>query len=434
MNIQAVAFFVFLSALFAGNIHPVTARLNIYTGATGGNGTFTCHYPGHFNRIFLCKDDCKGENILVETDADLAANGRYSVQYRKEKGVKSASTLIITITDLKKSDSGRYSSGFGWANDLQFRCDVQVRVTDAPFHGKSRFAYTYVEGETNTHGCRRDRLPGGWKFLCRGNCVKEEDILVETNGNAAQRGRFSLEYSTRSLFGLEMTISNMTRSDTGWYRCGYGRALTSDSYNTFPLIVIADPSPTESPPLTTEQTSDDYWFIFQDTPLTDPSSSESPPLTTEKTSADPSSTESPPLTTEKTSADPSSTESPPLTTEKTSADPSSTESPPLTTEKTSADPSSTESPPLTTEKTSADPSSTESPPLTTEKTSADPSSTESPPLTTEKTSDGSWFIFLNTPLTGHLVPLVICVCVAGVLMLIILILYIRKKTRSNSLI
>ncbi|XP_041649701.1 CMRF35-like molecule 9 isoform X3 [Cheilinus undulatus] len=388
MNIQAVAFFVFLSALFAGNIHPVTARLNIYTGATGGNGTFTCHYPGHFNRIFLCKDDCKGENILVETDADLAANGRYSVQYRKEKGVKSASTLIITITDLKKSDSGRYSSGFGWANDLQFRCDVQVRVTDAPFHGKSRFAYTYVEGETNTHGCRRDRLPGGWKFLCRGNCVKEEDILVETNGNAAQRGRFSLEYSTRSLFGLEMTISNMTRSDTGWYRCGYGRALTSDSYNTFPLIVIADPSSTESPPLTTE----------------------------------------------KTSADPSSTESPPLTTEKTSADPSSTESPPLTTEKTSADPSSTESPPLTTEKTSADPSSTESPPLTTEKTSADPSSTESPPLTTEKTSDGSWFIFLNTPLTGHLVPLVICVCVAGVLMLIILILYIRKKTRSNSLI
>ncbi|XP_041668524.1 polymeric immunoglobulin receptor-like isoform X2 [Cheilinus undulatus] len=253
MKIQQVVFLVLLSALC-----PVTAKLSIFSGATGGNGTISCRFTVHDDKKFFCKDDCKGENILVQTDGVIAANGRYSMSYTEVSKAGSSSEkskLAVTIRNLMKSDSGRYRCGIGETNAPRDFSDFEVRVVDDPVHGNTWFAYTNLEGENITHGCSSDPVPGGWKFLCRDNCSKIEDVLLETN-NAAQSSRFSLEFKENSVYGLYVTISNVTRSDTGWYRCGYGRALSSASFNTFPLIVIPDPSSTESPPVTTEEASD----------------------------------------------------------------------------------------------------------------------------------------------------------------------------------
>ncbi|XP_041668520.1 polymeric immunoglobulin receptor-like [Cheilinus undulatus] len=227
---------------------PVTAKLSIFSGATGGNGTITCSFTEHDDKKFFCKDDCKGENILVETDGGIAANGRYSISYTEVSKAGSSSELsklAVTIRNLTKSDSARYRCGIGETNAPRKYSDFEVRVVDDPVHGNTWFARTHIEGENFTRGCS-DPVPGGWKFLCRDNCSKTEDVLLETN-NAAQSSRFSLEYKENSVYGLYVTISNLTRSDTGWYRCGYGRALSSASFNTFPLIVIPDPSSTWSP-------------------------------------------------------------------------------------------------------------------------------------------------------------------------------------------
>lgn len=76
------------------------------------------------------------------------------------------------------------------------------------------------------------------KFFCKDECKKEEDVLIETDGNRAQSGRYSLEYKEGSTFGLSVTITQVTKSDTGHYRCGYGRALSPDSHSRLQIIVI----------------------------------------------------------------------------------------------------------------------------------------------------------------------------------------------------
>ena len=103
--------------------------------------------------------------------------------------------------------------------------------------GNTSFARTNTEGENITLPCRDD-VQSKQKFLCKDECKTEEDIIIETDGNRAQSGRYNIEYREGSLFGLYVIISNASKSDTGWYKCGYGRALSPDSSYRVPVLVI----------------------------------------------------------------------------------------------------------------------------------------------------------------------------------------------------
>ncbi|XP_045899636.1 CMRF35-like molecule 5 [Micropterus dolomieu] len=94
-----------------------------------------------------------------------------------------------------------------------------------------------TEGENVTLGCS-DTVYGRQKFFCKGECKTEEDIIIETDGNRTQSGRYSIEYKEGSVFGLYVSITRVTKSDSGQYRCGYGRALSPDSYRKLQIIVI----------------------------------------------------------------------------------------------------------------------------------------------------------------------------------------------------
>lgn len=107
----------------------------------------------------------------------------------------------------------------------------------AALTGHSDFIHTDTEGETITYPCSRT-VYGRWKFLCEDDCEHDKDILTETDSNRAQSGRYSIEYKVGSVFGLYVTITQVTKSDTGWYWCGYGRALSPDSELGFQILVI----------------------------------------------------------------------------------------------------------------------------------------------------------------------------------------------------
>ncbi|KAK2850775.1 hypothetical protein Q5P01_007051 [Channa striata] len=64
-----------------------------------------------------------------------------------------------------------------------------------------------------------------WKFLCRNDC-KDGVILINTTENRAENGSYSIEYTTRSSPGgvLQVNIKNLTKSDSGRYRCGVGNS------------------------------------------------------------------------------------------------------------------------------------------------------------------------------------------------------------------
>ncbi|XP_032364051.1 CMRF35-like molecule 9 [Etheostoma spectabile] len=73
-------------------------------------------------------------------------------------------------------------------------------------------------------------FPGHRKIFCKGEC-KEGDILIETEKDTAQRGRYSIRYK-EGLFPLHNTvlyvsIRNLTQSDSGRYRCGLDRSSYS---------------------------------------------------------------------------------------------------------------------------------------------------------------------------------------------------------------
>ncbi|XP_033943427.1 polymeric immunoglobulin receptor-like isoform X1 [Pseudochaenichthys georgianus] len=93
--------------------------------------------------------------------------------------------------------------------------------------------YSRIEGENVTVKCSvpssRDR-----KVFCKETCDKE-DILIETTGASAQRGRYSIDDKDGGLF---VTITQLTRSDSGRYRCGAGIYLTRNSYKDFEILVV----------------------------------------------------------------------------------------------------------------------------------------------------------------------------------------------------
>ncbi|XP_042347768.1 polymeric immunoglobulin receptor-like isoform X2 [Plectropomus leopardus] len=242
MNIRHAVFFCALSALCSGNTGLVSAKRNIYTGPEGGTGIINCHISLVGNVKFFCKDECKAEDILIKTEDVRAQSGRYSSEYKNDSN-DGVGILAVTIRNLTKSDAGRYRCGLGKTLVPVLYWDFEVRVSDdALLSGNSGFIHSDIEGEDITYPCSYT-VYGSHKFFCKDECKKQEDILVETDGNRAQSGRYTIEYKQGSLFGLYLTIRQATKSDTGRYRCGYGRALSPDSFRKFTIIVIdADPS------------------------------------------------------------------------------------------------------------------------------------------------------------------------------------------------
>ncbi|XP_076597242.1 polymeric immunoglobulin receptor-like [Chaetodon auriga] len=238
MNACRVLFFCFFSAaLCGGDSGLVSAKLNIYSVTKGGNGTLNCYLSLSGGRKFFCRDECEAGDILINTDGVVALRDRYSINYRNDSS--GGGILSVTITHMTQSDSGRYRCGLGGGSAPDSYSDFEIRVSEALLDGNSGFVRSVAEGDSMTFGCS-GTVYGKQKFFCRGECKKDEDVLIETDGNRAQSGRYSLEYKEGSKFGLYVTIREASRSDTGQYSCGYGRALSPESNRKFPIIVIID--------------------------------------------------------------------------------------------------------------------------------------------------------------------------------------------------
>ncbi|GLD71905.1 polymeric immunoglobulin receptor-like isoform X1 [Lates japonicus] len=219
MNLHHVLFFCFFSALCGGNSGLVEAKLTLFTGPEGGS------------------DDVR------------ANRSRYSIEYKGESSGRGI--VSVTIRNLTQSDSGRYRCGLGGSLVPDSFWSFGVRVSDGLLDKNSGFIQTDTEGENVTHPCKdaenRDRI-----FFCKGECKKEEDILIETDKNRAQSGRYSIKYEKGSPFGLYVTITQVVKSDSGQYMCGYGRALSPDSSRTFSVIVVDASIPAGSTSRTTQ--------------------------------------------------------------------------------------------------------------------------------------------------------------------------------------
>ncbi|XP_056239942.1 uncharacterized protein LOC130174272 [Seriola aureovittata] len=100
--------------------------------------------------------------------------------------------------------------------------------------GSTTLVYSGTEGGDITVQCSFT-LSRETKVFCKNKC-KEEDILIETTNNRARSGRYSMEYKEGFLNGnVFVTIKQLTKSDSGRYRCRLGTSLSS--YKDLEIIV-----------------------------------------------------------------------------------------------------------------------------------------------------------------------------------------------------
>uniref|UniRef100_A0A087XAL3 Immunoglobulin subtype domain-containing protein n=1 Tax=Poecilia formosa TaxID=48698 RepID=A0A087XAL3_POEFO len=97
---------------------------------------------------------------------------------------------------------------------------------------------------------------GAWKIFCRETC-EGGNLLIRTSDDAAQIGRYRTEYvrqASKTFSVLSVTITQLTQSDSGRYRCKLDRAIRSDLDRDFSITVTDAVGPSSSTPAVTSQT------------------------------------------------------------------------------------------------------------------------------------------------------------------------------------
>ncbi|XP_057685700.1 polymeric immunoglobulin receptor-like [Corythoichthys intestinalis] len=106
-------------------------HIPVHTEPSGGTLEVTCPFLESQYVKFLCKGHCLDGHILIRTTENTAQVGRYSVNFRKEVSMK-LFLLVVTISHLDKSDSGRYSCGLGQSLRSASIQEFDVSVTGGP--------------------------------------------------------------------------------------------------------------------------------------------------------------------------------------------------------------------------------------------------------------------------------------------------------------
>ncbi|XP_044206864.1 uncharacterized protein LOC122982002 isoform X2 [Thunnus albacares] len=132
MKVHHTLIFFFLT-LQDGNIGLINAEIPIFTRTEGQSITVICPFTNTGERTYFCKDEC--EKYILEMYYIRAQRGRYIMEY---KNTRAGRRLHVTITQLTKSDSGRYRCGL----DKHFSRDpyeeFKIIVTNAPSISKPK--------------------------------------------------------------------------------------------------------------------------------------------------------------------------------------------------------------------------------------------------------------------------------------------------------
>ncbi|XP_062283822.1 CMRF35-like molecule 1 isoform X3 [Scomber scombrus] len=107
-----------------------------------------------------------------------------------------------------------------------------------------------TEGQSITVQCDFT-VTGGKKYFCKDEC---EEKILEMYGVSAQRDRYSMRYKTRrGRSRLDVTITHLTKSDSGRYGCGLDRFIFTDPYQQFEIVVTDASTTTTTTTTTTTQ-------------------------------------------------------------------------------------------------------------------------------------------------------------------------------------
>ncbi|XP_026010761.1 uncharacterized protein LOC113013805 isoform X4 [Astatotilapia calliptera] len=107
--------------------------------------------------------------------------------------------------------------------------DGHTKVTSAQMH------FYRLAGQSITIECYFSSSKK-WKIFCKEKC-EEGNILIKTQLNSNQHGRYSTEYRYEHKYILSVSIRRLIKSDSGRYTCGLGRYPSSYQFIHFGIVV-----------------------------------------------------------------------------------------------------------------------------------------------------------------------------------------------------
>ncbi|TDH11141.1 hypothetical protein EPR50_G00057710 [Perca flavescens] len=211
--------------------------IDIYLQTEGGDIGVYCYSPSSGNTSFFCKNECQGKgDLLIETSNDTAQSGRYGIEHET---LIANTSVAVSISQLTKSDSGRYRCGLNKSLSSYSYSDFEIIVVDALLARNPPEVKTFYKtpGDSVIVSCFFS-LSGSRKYFCKEDC-EDKDILVQTTNVRAQRDRYGIRYVGGSVSGgyLYVNISSLTRSDSGLYRCALNTSFSPDPYQEFRVVV-----------------------------------------------------------------------------------------------------------------------------------------------------------------------------------------------------
>ncbi|XP_039878810.1 uncharacterized protein LOC120728127 isoform X1 [Simochromis diagramma] len=255
MKVRHTLICFFFLSLQEGN-PEVNDNKNISFGVVGGNLTAGFFFtPGTWK--MFCRGECEGENILINTTDEKHQRHRYSTECIS---VEYAPALSVSITQLIMSDAGQYSCALAESPSSVSYKQFEVVVAEALLDGSDDQLKHFDKetGSSLTVGCYFNQS-GGQKYLCRGECG-EHEVLFQTDGEDNFKDRYRIGFrgtSEEKYKGggiLYVTITQLTESDSGRYRCSLNPAAGQGSFRDFEISVTDAVVQSASPPsLTTEQ-------------------------------------------------------------------------------------------------------------------------------------------------------------------------------------
>nr|XP_024662309.1 uncharacterized protein LOC105941287 isoform X2 [Maylandia zebra] len=254
MKVRHTLICFFFLSLQEGN-PEVNNNKNISFGVVGGNLTAEFRFSAGTWKIF-CRGECEGENILINTTDEKHQRQRYSTEYIT---VEYAPALSVNITQLIMSDAGQYSCAVAESPSSVSYKQFEVVVAEALLDGNDDQLKHFDKetGSSLTVGCSFNPA-GGHKYLCRGECG-EHEVLLQTDGEDDFKNRYRIGFrgtSEEKYKGggiLYVTITQLTESDSGRYRCSLNPAVGQGSFRDFEINVTDVVQSASSPSLTTEQ-------------------------------------------------------------------------------------------------------------------------------------------------------------------------------------
>ncbi|KAM9751116.1 uncharacterized protein ACNS7B_008031 isoform 2-T2 [Menidia menidia] len=231
-------FFLSLQAANSSSAHG----LELFYGYVGGDVTMKCSFStsGRREVKFLSRENCDGGYKLIESESEITEHGRYRIHYSEQ-------VLSVSISGLTRSDSGRYRCAVGRTSHT----DVELVVAEALLKKSQQEPFSREAGSSLTVGCTF-QVSGSKKLFCRGDCWDGGEILVQTDGVRAEKGRYRIGFVDGSFLRgvLYVSITQLTQSDSGRYRC-YMDRIGPDGSTEFSIQVSAAYKPTDLPATST---------------------------------------------------------------------------------------------------------------------------------------------------------------------------------------